>query len=162
MTQPSKEYIRFICSLYDDIYDDRIEDSRPPAAGKHLSTPGEDWKPGQRAKHKSLAAFQRELKEQGIYLSISKIKKILIAGGLWTTERSRLVQELFSRYIAEGVEQDAAMKRIADELKVSRVSVSVNLPYCSVVYNLENRSKNAKRCARYKARRAERGNSEPQ
>ena len=49
---------------------------------------GEDWAPGQRAEHKSLSAFQQELQEKGISLFISKIKKILITGGCWTTARS--------------------------------------------------------------------------
>lgn len=30
---PSKDYIDYICSLYGDVYDDRIEDSKPSAAG---------------------------------------------------------------------------------------------------------------------------------
>ena len=43
---PSQEFIDYICSLYGDIYDDRIEDCRPPAAGNHLREPGTDWTPG--------------------------------------------------------------------------------------------------------------------
>ena len=152
MTTPSEKYIQYICSLYNDTYDDRIEDSRPPATGDQLCIPGEDWKPGILAEHKSLLAFQRELEEQGIHLSTSKIKKILITGGLWTTERSRVIQERFRQYVGGSIAPDAAVKRIATELGISKVSVSVNLPYSSVVYNLENRSSNAKRCARYKSR----------
>ena len=30
---PSKEYIDYICRLYGDVYDDRIEDCKPPVAG---------------------------------------------------------------------------------------------------------------------------------
>lgn len=33
---PSWEFIKQICDLYDDVYDDRIEDCRPPAAGEDL------------------------------------------------------------------------------------------------------------------------------
>ena len=149
MATPSQDYITYICSLYDDIYDDRVENTCPPVAG---SDPGEDWIPGQKAAHKSLTFFQRELLEKGIRLSTSKIKKILITGGCWTTERSRRIQELFSKYTSEGVTSDIAIKRIAAELNVSRVSVSVNLPYSSVVYKLKERSSNAKRCAQYGAR----------
>lgn len=58
---PSSEYVEYICNLYGDVYDDRLEDCRPPAAGDELRNPGEDWKPGQVAEHKSLAAFQKEL-----------------------------------------------------------------------------------------------------
>ncbi len=175
MTTPSQDYIDFICSLYGSSYDDRIENTSPPTAGDMPRDPGADWMPGTIAKHKSLAAFQRELKQRGIKLSTSKIKKILITGGLWTTETSREIQELYNRYTRPAividhtsvvedkdgenggsVEKDGrlepadAVKRIAEELEISLVSVSVNLPYRTVVYNLENRSSNAKRCARYK------------
>ena len=148
-----------ICSLYDSSYDDRIENTSPPTAGDNPRTPGEDWMPGTTADHKSLIAFQRELKQQGINLSTSKIKKILITGGLWTTETSRTIQALYSSYTAPsnkgggGLDPADAVKRIAEELEISVVTLSVNLPYSTVVYNLENRSSNAKRCARYKERK---------
>ena len=160
--EPSKEYINYICCLYGDIYDDRIEDSRPPAAGDDFRNPGEDWKPGQIADHKSLVVFQKELKAMGISLSTSKIRKVLITGNCWTTERSREISELFEIYTApkaeggKGMPSDAAVKRIAEELEVSVVTVNVNLPYQNVVYNLENRSSNAVRCARYKERKKNR------
>lgn len=160
--EPSKEYIEYICSLYGDIYDNRIEDCRPPAAGNDFRDPGDDWKPGQVAEHKSLNAFQKELKAKGILLSTTKIRKILITGNCWTTERSREIGELFERYASpkaeggKGMPSDAAVKRIAEELEVSVVTVNVNLPYQNVVYNLENRSSNAVRCARYKERKKNR------
>lgn len=160
--EPSKEYIDYICNLYSDIYDDRIEDCKPPAAGDDFRNPGEDWKPGQIADHKSLIVFQKELKAMGISLSTSKIRKILITGNCWTTERSRKISELFEIYTApkaeggKGMPSDAAVKRIAEELEVSVVTVNVNLPYQNVVYNLENRSSNAVRCARYKERKKKR------
>lgn len=137
-----------ICSLYNDKYDDRIEDSKPF---------GEDWRPGITAAHKSLSLFQKELEENSIKLSTSKIKKILITGGLWTTERSREIQLLFEQYTSSGIPFDEAIKTIADELETSVVTVNTNLPYTSVVYNLENKSKNARRCERYKVRHKNRG-----
>ncbi|MBQ4219394.1 MAG: hypothetical protein II666_07560, partial [Butyrivibrio sp.] len=118
--------------------------------------------PGQIADHKSLVVFQKELKAMGISLSTSKIRKILITGNCWTTERSREISELFEIYTAPKAEggkampSDAAVKRIAEELEVSVVTVNVNLPYQNVVYNLENRSSNAVRCARYKERKKNR------
>lgn len=157
--EPSKEYIEYICNLYGDIYDDRIEDCRPPAAGNDFRDPGEEWRTGQVADHKSIVAFQRELKAIGINLSSSKIRKILITGGCWTTERSREIADLFDLYTSPkvdggyGLPEDLAAKKIAAELEVSLVTVNVNLPYRNVVYNLENRSKNAVRCARYKDRK---------
>ena len=121
--------------------------------------PGVDWKPGQKADHKSLAAFQNELKAMGIELSGSKIRKILITGGCWITERSREISKLFELYTMSktdgsyGMPGDQAAKKIAAELGVSLVTVNVNLPYQNVVYKLENRSPNAVRCARYKERK---------
>ena len=156
---PSVEYIEKICNLYGDIYDDRIEDCRPPTAGGELRNPGDDWLPGQEANHKSLNAFSKELEASGIKLSSSKIRKILITGGCWSTERSREVAELFHQYTAPafeggtGLDASDAIKKIASDLGVSIVTVSVNLPYQNVVYNLGERSSNAVRCARYKERK---------
>lgn len=160
MANPSQDYIDFICSLYNSSYDDRIENTAPPTAGGEDRTPGEDWVPGVTANHKSLIAFQKELKEQGIRLSTSKIKKILVTGGLWTTQQTRTIQEMFGHYTGsleeggEGEDPAAAIKRIADELGISTVSVSVSLPYMDVVYNLPEPSANAKRCRRWKERKA--------
>jgi hypothetical protein len=163
---PSNEYIKHICDLYNDYYDDRIEESNPPTAGNNPKTAGEDWRPGVLAAHKSLVAFQKELEEEGIRLSTSKIKKILVTGGCWTTARSRQVQELYDRYTKEGVRDEddpdtagkiltaaEAVERISKELRISKVSVSVNIPYQDVVYKLEQRSKNAIRCARYRKKK---------
>lgn len=158
-SNPTSEYIDYICSLYGDIYDDRIEDYKPPTAGVEYRVPGADWVPGQPAKHKSLIAFQKELENLGIKLSSSKIRKILITGGCWTTERSREIGKLLGEYTnsktegGKGLNNDEAIFRIATELNVSVVTVSVNLPYQNVVYNLENKSSNARRCARYKERK---------
>ena len=156
---PTTEYIEYICSLYDDVYDDRVEDCKPPAAGVEYCAPGADWIPGQQAKHKSLIAFRKELEDIGIKLSSSKIRKILISGGCWSTERSREIGGLFDEYTkpvsegGKGLNNGDAVALIAMELGVSVVTVSVNLPYLNVVYNLENKSSNAKRCARYKERK---------
>lgn len=45
--QPSKEYVDYICKLYGDVYDDRIENCKPPAASDESREPGEDWMPGE-------------------------------------------------------------------------------------------------------------------
>ena len=151
------EYIEYICSLYGDVYDDRLEDCKPPAAGDAIRIPGKDWVPGQVANHKSIIAFQRELADMGIELSSSKIRKILITGGYWSTERSREIRALFDKLThqklkgSSGLKRDAAVAKIASDLNISVVTVSVNLPYESVVYNLERKSSNAKRCAKYRA-----------
>ena len=83
----SVEYIDFICGLYGDTYDDREEDSKPQ---------GKDWIPGVPANHLSLDAFRKKLSTlYSINCSTAKIRKILITGGRWSTERSR---EIFKEY----------------------------------------------------------------
>lgn len=147
----SQEYIAMICRLYGDVYDDREEDSRMK---------GLDWKPGVKANHKSMAAFQKELEViHGIHLSRTKLQKILITGNCWTTERSREIQWLFEEYTnppeknGKGLKPDAAIHAIAKHLGLSTVSVNINLPYGKVVYELENKSANAKRIDRYRLRK---------
>ena len=94
-----------------------------------------------------------------IFILFKKIRKILITGGLWSTERSREIEALFNQYIrpmskgGAGLKRDSAVAKIASDLNISVVTVSVNLPYESVVYNLEHKSSNAKRCAKYRAGR---------
>ena len=131
---PSKEYIDMICRIYGDKYDDREEDSRPG---------GEDWEPGMKASHTSLSAFQRKLRDiHGIELSTAKIRKILITGECWTTERSREVADLYEKY--------HSISDIADELGMSTELVTMYLPYKKVVYDLEEKSRNARRIQRWR------------
>ena len=160
----SMAYIWEICALYGDRYDDRLEDSRPPVAGKKNGQAdkrlaGEDWEPGMPAGHKSLSVFQRELAEKrGIRLSTSKIRKILISGGLWTTERSREVQTLYAELTRteSGISPERVVSLISKELGVSKPTVVMNLPYINGVNCLEPRSPNATRCAKYRAKKKER------
>ena len=134
---PSEEYVKLICSLYHDSYDDRDENSRPG---------GENWVPGQKALHTSLEAFRRELRDiHGIELSTAKIRKILITGGLWTTERSREVAELYERF--------GSVNRVAEELGLSIGLVTTYLPYRRIVYDLDEKSGNARRIDRWRERR---------
>ena len=153
---PSRQFIEYICDLYGDRYDDRLEDCKPPVAGDKQIRAGDDWAPGQKAKHKSLVAFQRELLGKGIHLSSSKIRKILITGECWSTSRSREIYALYEKYRSlykDAESDDVIVKRIASELGISNASVCINLPYQNVVYKLDSRSSNAKRCARYKEKK---------
>lgn len=134
---PSQEFINLICILYNDTYDDRDEDSRPS---------GKDWMPGMKANHKSLTAFQKELKENhGIELSTAKIRKILITGGRWTTERSREIAALYEEY--------GFISHVADKLGYSAAFVTMYLPYEKTVYDLEEKSGNARRIQRWRKKR---------
>ena len=130
---PSQDYIDLICTLYGDRYDDREEDSRPG---------GEDWVPGEKAMHTSLAAFQKELEERDIKLSTAKIRKILITGGCWTTERSREVQALYEKL--------GSVKKVAKALGLTEPLVTMYLPYEKVVYDLEEKSGAAKPTQRWR------------
>ena len=148
---PSQKYIAFICNLYGDVYDDREEDSK---------FKGLDWEPGVRASHKSLAVFQQELDDvHGIRLSRTKLQKILISGGCWTTERSREIQWLYEKYTlpkyknGKGLSSDEAIRAIAEHLKISTVSIIINLPYEKVVYDLEEKTANARRIDKCRARK---------
>ena len=150
-TTPSQEYIQMICYLYGDIYDDREEDSK---------IKGLNWEPGLKAAHKSMSAFQKELNEvHGIHLSRTKLQKVLITGGCWTTERSREIQWLYEEYTTpvekngKGLNSHAAIRAIAEHLGISEESVTINLPYEKVVYKLENKSANAVRIDRHRARK---------
>lgn len=148
---PSARFIKSICDLYGDVYDDREENSKPG---------GEDWIPGVAANHLSLAVFQKRLEESyGIKLSRTKLQKILITGGCWTTERSREVAKLYEQYTRNqqnggaGLSKKVAVQRIAAELEISTVSVNINLPYEKTVYDLEDKSSNAKRIVRWRGKR---------
>ena len=161
----SAKFIHEICTLYGDHYDDRLEDSRPPTAGRKNGRadkriPGEDWKPGVPADHKSLRAFQQELSEKhGIHLSTSKIRKVLISGGLWTTERSREIQTLFSELTNTDsiINSEQAVSLISKKLGISKPSVVINLPYINGVNRLDDKSKNAQRCAKYRKKKEHSG-----
>ena len=140
---PSEEYIRKICDLYGGYYDDREEDSKPS---------GQDWMPGVQSVHKSLSSFQKELKGMGIKLSTAKLRKILITGDCWSTERSREVARLYKQY-AGHMKPEAIRERIAKELRITPSLVSMLLPYDRVVYDLEDKSSNARRCDRWRKER---------
>lgn len=148
---PGMEYVAMICYLYGDRYDDREEDSK---------INGLNWEPGVKASHKSMASFQKELEEiHGIHLSRTKLQKILITGGCWSTERSREIQWLYEEYTT-GTEEggkrlsaEEAVRAIAKHLGISTVSVTINLPYGKVVYGLENKSDNARRIDKWRAKK---------
>lgn len=131
---PSAEYVKYICGLYGDRYDDQDEDSKPH---------GVDWKPGEKSKHLSLESFRKKILDlYDIDLSTAKIRKILITGGCWSTERSREVKREFDKL--------KSISLVAQKLKLTVACVSINLPYEKVVYDLENKSGNAKRVERWR------------
>ena len=85
------------------------------------------------------------LKEKGIILSTAKIRKILITGGCWSTERSREVAELYEKY--------KSVPQVAAELGLSTALIIMYLPYGKTVYDLEEKSGNARRVARWREKK---------
>ena len=72
MITPSEKYIKMICTLYGSTYDDRIENTAPPTGGRPA---GSNWEPGRQADHRSLASFQKELRDEHGMITIYHIKK---------------------------------------------------------------------------------------
>ena len=65
---------------------------------------------------------------------------------MYTTERSREVAELFEKY--------KSVKLVAAELGLSTALISMYLPYGKTVYDLEEKSGNARRIARWREKKA--------
>lgn len=145
----NKDFIDRICELYGGYYDDREEDS---------SIGGEDWRPGKQADHKSLLRFRDELDRcYGIKLSTSKIRKILITGGRYSTELSRSVALEMEKYSKPPFDKLSAAereKRVAERIGVKPAAVRTYMPYRRQVYN-ENPSENARRIKRWRTRKNE-------
>lgn len=145
----SYDFVEKICTLYGDRYDDRVEDSR---------IGGANWKPGMKSEHKSLREFKRELEAQGIELSTTKIQKILITGGAWSTERSRAVSEVYNHYRkrrlqgGEGLDKVTAVQRTALDLGITTATVVNNLPYDKAVYN-DAKGRNAAACEKWREKK---------
>ena len=146
METPSEKLIWMIYSPYGDVYDDRIENTAMPTEGVKKKEAGPDWEPGTPARHQSLSAFQKELKEQhGIILSTSKLRKILITGGCWTTKRSREVAEQFARY--------HSISKVAHALGVTSALVTMYLPYNKTVYKIDEKSPAARRTEKWREKK---------
>ena len=130
--------VEIICSLYGAVYD-----AAPPTAGDKKKEADLDWEPGTPARHQSLSAFQKELKEQhGIVLSTSKYRKILISGECWTTKRSRKVAGLFDQY--------KSIRKVAEVLDVTSALVTMYFPYNKTVYGLDEKSPRARRTEKWR------------
>lgn len=72
----------------------------------------------------------------------AKLRKILITGGCWTTETSREIMEQYERL--------GSVKKVAEALEVSEALVKMYLPYERTVYDLEDKSGNARRIERWR------------
>ena len=96
--------------------------------------------------------------EMLVRYGFSKIRKILISGGCWSTERSREVQALYLTLMQSepDINPDQIVTVISKMLGISKPAVVVNLPYINGINRLETISKNAARCARYREKKKSR------
>ena len=72
-----------------------------------------------------------------INLSEAKVKKILVSSGKYQNEYSIKILELHN--------SGKTTKEISESLKLSEKAVNGYLPYCKAIYNLPEKSENAKR-----------------
>ena len=78
--------------------------------------------------------------------SLVRAQRVLITEGLWSSETSDAVYELYV--------QGKTVQEIADELHVSVKTVQAYLPYSKGFYSSSNKSTEAKRSDRYRNRKA--------
>lgn len=128
------EFISRICAIYNDSYDDTVEDS---------SIKGSDWAPGKKSNHKSLRSFQQELSEKyDIHLSTGKIKKILITGGVYSTELSRSVASELEKY--GSLPNKERIEKVSELLGITTKTVYAYAPYYERQIYKEGQSANAR------------------
>ena len=78
-------------------------------------------------------------------LSVSKVIKLLITGGVYSSDICRKINKLYS--------SGKTIQEIQKSLNVSRATVQAYLPYKKCVYNVKELSLNAERIRRYRARK---------
>ena len=78
--------------------------------------------------------------------SLVRAQRVLITEGLWSSDTSDAVYELYV--------QGKTVQEIADELNVSVKTVQAYLPYSKGFYSSSNKSTEAKRSDRYRSRKA--------
>lgn len=78
-------------------------------------------------------------------LSVSKVIKLLITGGVYSSDISRRINKLYN--------SGKTITEIQKRLNVSRATVQAYLPYKKCVYNAKELSLNAERIRRYRARK---------
>lgn len=89
---------------------------------------------------KSIRAVAKEME-----MSPMKVRKILITGGVYSTELSTEIGELYR--------DGKTVSEIAELLNTSNANVNSYLPYERIVYNMEEKSAEADRQQRYRDRK---------
>ena len=80
-------------------------------------------------------------------LSVSKVIKLLITGGVYSSDICRKINQLYA--------SGKTIPEIQKSLNISRASVQAYLPYKKCVYNAMELSLNAERIRRYRQRKRE-------
>ena len=78
-------------------------------------------------------------------LSVSKVIKLLITGGVYSSDICQRINRLYN--------SGKTIPEIQKRLNVSRATVQAYLPYKKCVYNAKELSLNAERIRRYRARK---------
>ena len=83
----------------------------------------------------------------GLELSVSKVIKLLITGGVYFSDICRRINQLY--------DSGMSIPEIQKSLNISRASVQAHLPYKKCVYNAKELSLNAERIRPYRQRKRE-------
>ena len=83
---------------------------------------------------------------ENLGVSVTKVRRVLITEGLWSSRSSRKVGELHQQGLSTG--------EIAEQLGISNKAVESYLPYSKGVYGDNNRSDSAARSEAYRERNA--------
>ena len=130
------EVVKAVCEYFGRVFDDR-EAERHAALRGHR--PDDDYWYDVMGEEPTLNETARKF---GI--TPAKVRKILITGGQFDTSLFRRINKL----VGEGKTVD----EISNELGMKPVTVRSYLPYERVIYKMEERSVNADRLMRFKAR----------
>ena len=118
-TSTMQELLTAVCDYYGDPVDDR--QSEDP---DHISL------------HDVAERFD---------ITVMKVRKLLITGGLYSTSLSRRIQELHA--------QGMTVAQITEETGLKRASINSYLPYAHIIYNLPDISIKAERQKQYRVRK---------
>ena len=128
-----------VCSYFGRIYDDREEERAQSLRGLQRDRDKEKWRAIMRSDptiNETAEAFE---------LPAGKIRKLLIAGGMYNTALFRQINSL----VAEG----RSVAEVAEIVGRKVGTVKSYMDYEKVIYKLDEKSKNAVRIDRFKERK---------
>lgn len=147
MKKPKPEEVRLseealiadVCSYFGRIYDDREEERAQSLRGLQRERDHEKWK--------AIMGTAPTINEtaEAFSLPAGKIRKLLIAGGMYNTALFRQINSL----VADGM----SVEDVAAVVGRKAGTVKSYLDYRKVIYNLDEKSKNAVRIDRFKEKR---------